>query len=153
PAFLKGQQPFVDHRVATPGYFQAVGMTLRKGRWFTEQDDAHATPVLLINETAARRFFPGRDPVGKRLKFGDGESDTSEIMGVVAHLKNEDLEERADPAAYTPFGQQPWRLMNLILRARQDPTPMASAIRSEVRALDRGVPVSQVKTLSRMIDE
>jgi putative ABC transport system permease protein len=153
PAFPKGRQPIIHHRVATPGYFHAAGMALQKGRWFTELDDAQAPPALLINETAARRFFPGRDPVGERLKFGDGERDTSEIIGVVADVKNEDLEERADPTAYAPFAQKPGRQMNLILHTRQDPTPLASAVRSEVRELDRGVPVSQVKALSRMIDE
>jgi putative ABC transport system permease protein len=87
------------------------------------------------------------------LKFGDGERDTTEIIGVVADVKNEDLEERADPTAYAPFAQQPWRQMNLALRARQDPAPLAPAVRAEVRALDRSVPVSQVKAMSRMIDE
>jgi putative ABC transport system permease protein len=153
PTFPKGRGPIVHHRVATPGYFKAIGTALRKGRLFTEQDDVRAAPVVLINETVARRFFAGRDPVGERLKFGDGKRDTAEIIGVVTDVKNEDLEEQADPTVYAPFAQQPWRQMNLIIHARQDPTPLASAARGSVRALDRGVPVSYVKTLRRMIDE
>jgi putative ABC transport system permease protein len=150
PPFPKGRGPMVHHRVATPGYFKAIGMTLRNGRLFTEQDDARSAPVVLINETVARRFFTGRDPIGERLKFG---RDIAEIIGVVTDVKNEDLEEQADPMVYAPFAQQPWRQMNLIIHARQDPAPLASAVRGSVRALDRGVPVSYVKTLRRMIEE
>jgi putative ABC transport system permease protein len=109
--------------------------------------------VVVINETVARRFFSDREPIGERLKFGDGARDTVEIIGVVADVKNEDLEEQADPTVYVPFAQQPWRQMNLILHTRQDPTQSVHAAREAVRALDKGVPVSEVKTLRRMIDE
>jgi putative ABC transport system permease protein len=153
PAFPEGREPFTQHRVATPGYFAAIGTALRQGRLFTERDDAQAPPVVLVNEAMARRFFPGREPVGGRLKFGGGERETLEIVGVVADVKNDDLEERADPAVYVPYAQQPWGTMNLIVRAPQEPAHLAAAVRGEVRALDRHVPVSQVKTLRRMIDE
>jgi putative ABC transport system permease protein len=153
PALSKGRGPIVHHRVATPGYFKAIGTALRKGRLFTEQDDARATPVVLINETVAKRFFPGRETVGERLKFGDGEKDILEIIGIVADVKNEDMEEQADPTVYVPYAQQTWSLMYLIVHTKQEPALLAAAVRSEVHALDRSVPVSQVKALRRMIDE
>jgi putative ABC transport system permease protein len=152
PAFPRGRGPIVHHRVATPGYFKAIGTALRKGRLFTEQDDDRATPVVLINETVAKRFFPGREPVGERLKFGDGERGILEIIGIVADVKNDDMEERADPTVYVPYAQQTWPLMYMIVRTSQEPALLAAAVRAEVRALDRSVPVSHVKTLQRMID-
>jgi putative ABC transport system permease protein len=162
PPFPKGAQPFVQHRVATPGYFNAIGTALRRGRLFTDQDDAQAVPVVLVNETFARRFLPDLEPVGERLKMGDDEKKTLEIIGVVADVKNDDVEERPDPAVYLPYAQQPWGTMNLIIHTghtghtehtKQEPTLVAASVRSEVRALDRNVPVSQIKTLLRMIDE
>jgi putative ABC transport system permease protein len=153
PAFPKGREPFIQQRVATPGYFQAIGTALRRGRLFTAQDDAQAAPVVLVNETMARRFFPNREPIGERLKFGAGERDTLEIIGVVADVKNDDLEEQADPAVYVPYAQQPWGTMNLIVYAQQDPAQLAAAVRGAVRALDRNLPISHVKPLRRMLDE
>ena len=155
-ALPKGAEPFVQHRVATPGYFNAIGTALRKGRLFTEQDDAQAAPVVLVNETFARRFLPDREPVGERLRLGNDETKTLEIIGVVADVKNDDVEERADPGVYVPHAQQPWGTMNLIIHTRymkQEPTQVAASVRGEVRTLDRNLPVSQIKTLRRMIDE
>ncbi len=153
PPFPLDREPLVEHRVATPNYFNAIGTALRKGRLFTEQDNAQALPVVLINETVAKRFFPTREPIGERLKFGASDRETVEIIGIVADVKNDDLEERADPTVYIPFAQQPRPTMNLIIHAHQEPTRLAAAVRSEVRALDRNLPVSQIKTLNRMIDE
>jgi putative ABC transport system permease protein len=159
PAFPRGAEPFAQHRVATPGYFNAIGTALRKGRLFTEQDDAQAAPVVLVNETFARRFLTDLEPVGERLKIDGDEKKTLEIIGIVADVKNDDVEERPDPAVYVPYAQQPWGTMNLIIHTghtkhtKQEPTLVAASVRSEVRALDRNVPVSRIKTLLRMIDE
>ena len=153
PAFPKGREPFVQHRVATPGYFKAIGTDLRRGRLFNDRDDARGQRVLLINEMMARMFFPGQEPVGQRLKFDALPDETLEIIGVVADVKNDDLEERADPAVYAPYAQRPWPMMNLIVRANQAPALLASAVRGQVRALDRNALVSRVKPLRQMIDE
>jgi putative ABC transport system permease protein len=96
-------------------------------------------------------FFPGQEALGERLQFGGDE--TLEIVGVVADVKNDDLEERADPAVYVPYAQAPWRTMNLIVHTTQEPLVLARAVRGEVSALDRTLPVSRVKTLQQMIDE
>jgi putative ABC transport system permease protein len=152
PPFRKGAEPFVQDRVATPGYFQAIGTALRKGRLFTDQDDERSTPVVLINETLARRFFHS-EPVGEHMRFDSQDRQSMEVIGVVADVKNDDLEEQADPTIYLPYTQQPWRTMNLVVHTTQEPTSVAGSIRSEVRGLDPTVVVSQVKTLVRMIDE
>ena len=153
PPFPRGREPESELRVATPGYFDAIGTALRSGRLFTEQDDARATKVVLINETFARRFLPGQQPIGQRLQLGGSEKDVREIIGVVADVKNDDLDEQPDPSMYVPYAQNVALTMNLVIRAKQDPVQLASAVRSEVRSLDPSLPVSNVKTISQMIYE
>ena len=153
PPFRKGEEPFVEVRVTTPGYFEAIGTALRRGRLFTAQDDAKAGRVILVNETFAKRYLPGQQPIGQRLHLGGDDKETQEIIGVVADVKNDDLEEIVDPTSYLPYSQNANRTMNLVIRGTQDPTRLVSAVRSEVRALDPALPVSNVKTVSQMIDE
>jgi putative ABC transport system permease protein len=153
PPFRKGEEPYVGIRVATPGYFDAIGTALRRGRLFAAQVDAKAARVILVNETFAKKFLPGQQPIGQRLTLGGEEKEIDEIIGVVADVKNDDLDEAADATAYLPYSQNPNRTMSLVIRGTLDPTRLVSAVRSEVRALDPGLPVSNVKPVSQMIDE
>jgi putative ABC transport system permease protein len=151
--FTKGAEPYVEIRVTTPGYFDAIGTSLRGGRLFTAQDDAKAGRVILVNETFARKYLPGQQPIGQRIELGGEEKEIHEIIGVVADVKNDDLDEAPDPAAYLPYSQNSYLTMNLIIRGTQDPTRMVSGVRSEVNALDPAIPVSNIKTISQMIYE
>jgi putative ABC transport system permease protein len=153
PPFPQGQEPDPQVRVTTPDYFEAIGTALRRGRLFSAQDDANATRVVLINEAFARKFLPGQEPIGQRINFGGGEKETQEIIGVVADVKNDDVDEAVDPIAYSPYAQNPWSTMSLVIRGTQDPTRLASAVRSEVQALDPNLPVSNIKPVRQMIDE
>ena len=153
PPFTQGQEPDAQIRVATPEYFEAIGTELRRGRLFNAQDDANAARVVLINEAFARRFLPDQEPIGQRLNFGGSEKETQEIIGVVADVKNDDLDEAVDPIAYSPYAQNVRLSMNLVVHATQDPTRLASAMRSEVQALDPNLPVSNIKPVRQMIDE
>ncbi len=150
--FRKGEEPFVGVRVATPGYFDAIGTALRQGRMFGPQDDQKAGGVILVNETFAKKFLPGQQPIGQRLQLGD-EKETHEIIGVVADVKNDDFDETVDPTSYLPYSQNARRTMNLVIRGTQDPTQLVAVVRREVRALDPTLPVSNAKTVSQMIDE
>lgn len=153
PPFRKGEEPYVETRVTTPGYFDAIGTGLRRGRLFNAQDDANAGRVILVNEAFAKRFLPGREPIGQRIDFSSGGKETLEIIGVVADVKNEDLDEAPDATSYLPYSQNPNRTMNLVVRGTQDSTRLVASVRSEVRALDPSLPVSNVKPLTQMIDE
>ncbi len=153
PPSAKGQEPYVEIRSATPGYFDAIGTSLRRGRLFTAQDDANAGRVILVNEEFSRRFLPGRQVVGQRLELDGDPKEIDEIIGVVADVKNDDLDEAPDPAAYLPYSQNPFLTMNLIIRGTQDPTRVVSGVRNEVHALDPALPVSNIKTISQMIYE
>jgi putative ABC transport system permease protein len=151
--FPQGQEPNASTRVATPTYFESIGTALRRGRLFNAQDDAKSARVVLVNEAFANKFLPGEDPIGQRLNFGGDEKQTTEIVGVVADVKNDDLEEAADPTAYLPYLQNVRLAMNLVIRGTQDPTPLAAAVRSEVQTLDPNLPVSNIKTVGEMINE
>jgi putative ABC transport system permease protein len=151
--FPKGQEPYSELRIATPGYFDAIGTLLRSGRLFNDHDDVKAAPVILINETFARRFMPGQEPIGRRIDLGGGEKGIREIVGVVADVKNDDLDEQPDPTLYLVHSQNASRAMSLVIRATEDPTRLASAVRSEVHALDPNLPVSNIKTVNQMIYE
>ena len=151
--FPKGQEPFAQVRVATPGYFDAIGTTLRQGRLITEQDDAKAARVVLINETFAKKFLPGEQAVGLRMNFGGDQKEIYEVVGVVADVKNDDLDEQPDPSLYLPYAQNVWSSMSLIVFATQDPTRLTSAVRAEVSALDPNLPVYNVKPVRQMINE
>jgi putative ABC transport system permease protein len=152
PPFRKGEEPFVGVRVTTPGYFDAIGTALRQGRMFGPPDDMKAGAVILVNETFAKKFLPGQQPIGQRLQLGDGK-ETHEIIGVVADVKNDDFDEAVDPMSYMPYSQNPRRTMNLVIRGTNDPTQLVYVVRSEVRALDPTLPVSNAKTVRQMIDE
>jgi putative ABC transport system permease protein len=150
--FTKGEEPYVEIRVSTPGYFDAIGTSLRGGRLFTAQDDAKASRVILVNEKFARKFLPGQQPIGQRLELGGEEKETHEIIGVVADVIDDDFDE-PDATAYLPYSQNSYLTMNLVIRGTQDPTRMVSGIRNEVHALDPALPVSNIKTVSQMIYE
>jgi putative ABC transport system permease protein len=153
PAFPRAQQPSVQHRVATPGYFKAIGTALRRGRLFTAQDDSAAPRVVLVNEAMERLFFPGQEPIGEHLIFGDRNNEKVEIIGVVADVKNDDLEEQADATVYMPYAQSPTRTMNLIVKTNQEPAAFAGVARIQVSSLDPMLPVSNIKTLVQMVEE
>src|SRR5205823_7314015 len=91
--------------------------------------------------------------IGQRLNFSDDEKTTTQIIGVVADVKNDDIDEAPDPTAYLPFLQNARFTMSLVIRGTQDPTPLATAVRSEVQVLDPNLPVSNIKTVGEMINE
>ncbi len=154
---VEGQPPAEpDHRPVgwyssvTPGYFRALGIRLLSGREFTEADTADAPKAVVISETMARRYFPGDEPLGKRLVFGGGK-DLREIVGVISDVKFFGLSLDARPSMYFPQAQTPARGMSLVVRTQGDPLALASAIRGQVSALDRDLAVSSVMTMEQLV--
>jgi putative ABC transport system permease protein len=153
PTFEKGKEPFAEWRIATPGYFAAIGTELRKGRLFNAQDDAKAPRVVLVNEAFAARYLKGLDPAGQRVRFGDAKSGSSEIIGVVANVMNEDLDGPQEPGVYLPFAQSPSSRMNLVIRAPGAHTRIAPAVRESLAALDPRLPLSEIKAMEQVVYE
>jgi predicted permease len=150
------QQPATSVRFASPGYFAALGIPLVRGRAFTADDRGGAPPVLVINETAARRFFPGRDPIGERVALGmtrDSVRLGGEIVGVVGDVHDFGLDAEAQPQMYAPFDQWPMSYLSVVVRTTGEPTALAAAARRIVRELDPTLPVARLTTLEQSVAE
>src|SRR5262245_8285457 len=152
PPFEKGKEPGGDYRVVTPGYFDAIGMSLRRGRDFTAGDNEQSPAVAIVNETFARRFIPNQEAIGQRV-IPLGADRPIEIVGVVGDIKDQNLDRVPFPALYVPYAQEPRSSMGIALRAAADPTALAGAASDEVMNLDPALPVSNLKTVERLIHE
>ncbi len=155
PPFPPGQQPSSDRRVTSPGYFQAMGVPLRQGRFFAGHDQPKSTPVMIINETFARRFFPGENPVGKRVIPGEGRQPvTREIVGVVGDVRHAGLDVETTPEYYVPYTQVSASNLTLITRTTsRDPASLAGPVRDAVRAIDKEQPVYNIRPMTQLLDE
>jgi putative ABC transport system permease protein len=140
-----------------PGFFRTLGIPILSGRDFTAQDDLKTTPVIIINQTLARRFFPNENPVGKRISTGIGngykQPPMREIIGVVGDVKQEGLEADVAPAAYVAVAQSPFDVMTFVVRTGADPASVVAAARNEVAAVDKDLPIFDVKTLDQHVSE
>jgi putative ABC transport system permease protein len=152
--FAPGQAPTADRRIVSPNYHETARVPLLKGRLLTEQDRAGAQPVMLINETFARRIFAGEEPVGRRLVFGTGaQAVVREIVGVVGDVRHAGLEQEAGLEYYLPFGQHNFARMTVVARAAEgtDPNALAAPLRAIVREADGGAPVFNVRTMDQLL--
>ena len=150
--------PIVNYSLVLGDYFQTLGVPLKRGRFFTDADRAGAPPVILVNETLARRFWPGEDPVGKRLTIGMPEMHLPwlTVAGVVGDVNQNEPDEELRPHIYEPYLQASgysWiRKMNLALRTSGDPLALAAAVRREVAELDPELPVTRLRTIQQILD-
>ncbi|MCI0490161.1 MAG: ABC transporter permease [Blastocatellia bacterium] len=149
------ERPRVDGRTVQPDYYRAMGIRLAGGRDFNERDDAQATKVAIINETLARLHFPGEDPIGKRIRlnsvFVQGEPPLREIVGIVGDVKHHNLSMETRPEVYVPLAQDPFQEFFVVMKAESDPHRFVGAIRSEVQALDRDLPIYDVHALDERL--
>lgn len=137
--------------VTTPGYFQTLQIPLIAGRTFTDQDVEQSTKVVIVNQTMARKLWPGESPLGKRITIWRDEQFPREIVGVVGDTRAT-LDTEAEPQMYTPFAQEAgWSGMSLVVRTNGDPLNAAAAARNEIRAFDKGIPVFNVKTMNDVL--
>ena len=148
---LPSETPVTWYRLVSASYFDTMGMTLRRGRGFEARE---AAPSAIVNETMARRYFPGDDAIGQRIRFGGGTDDPwFTIVGVVADAKVQGAREETRAETFLPYWQFTERGMNVIVKAAVDPAPLAGPLRQAVYSIDRNVPVSQVITLGRIVSD
>jgi len=141
------------YNAVTPGYFGLVGIPLLAGRDFQASDEADAPPVLVVNEAFGRRFWPGQDPVGKRVSWGD-DGPGAEIVGVVrdAMYGLPDLKRReAEPHLWVPRAQRYHDLVQVHVRARGAVGPALAALRDEIRLLDDDLPILELSSMEGMV--
>jgi len=151
-----------SHAEVLGDYFQAAGIPLRRGRWFDSRDRPGTEPVLLINETLARQYFPGKDPIGEQIKLGSRQSPDPwyTIIGVVGDAKNDGLARDVRPQTYEAYAQLDdisirtrANSMVLAIRARSQPEELASAVRAVVARLDPELPVTNLATTRAAVEE
>lgn len=144
-----GRKPTsANYTLVDEGYFRALRIPLVAGRAFAAADRKGAPPVMVVNQTLARRFWPGENPMGKRLRvFGE----EHEVVGVARDGKYHELGEEPTSFLYLPIAQQGAERMTLFVRARTEPGPALAAVRREVAALDPDVPLQQAMPFSAMV--
>ncbi len=148
------QRPLAAIQNVTTAYFRTLGVPLKRGREFSEHDNATAPLTAIINESLAREFWPaypgGLDPVGQRILIG-ARANPIQIVGIVADM-HQDLEDDPLPAVFRPFDQFPLASAGFFVRTAGDPSPFVRAVRDQVIAIDRDQPVSQVQTMDDLIE-
>ena len=133
-------------RSVTPDYFDAMGIRITSGRGFRPSDKSDAPRVVVINETLAASYFPGTDPLGKKLRFV-GDTNTMEIVGIVSNTRTENLTEQAGSEIYFSLWQNGAFSKHLIVRTSGDPRALMASIRQELHSLDPTSAVEHVKTM------
>jgi predicted permease len=163
--FANGHFEFVDdpsaagyawYGVATAGYFRALQVPLVRGRVFEETDSLRAPQVAVINETAARKFWPNEEPIGKRIRWAGMDrydSNVVTIVGVVGDVRHSSLKQQPDPEIYMHFFQRPARSRDadLVVRARMDAARLPNLLREEFRSADAALPV-RFQSMASVVD-
>jgi putative ABC transport system permease protein len=160
PPAAPGQEPTAAYKIITPDFFQAMGTRLVAGREFSARDTEGATPVAIISETVARRYWPHANPVGSHLTVlarvysgqGSGADQPLEIVGVVKDVRNDDLW-NPEPDVYVPFQQHPAPSVFLVVRTAVPPMSVMPAVRNLVLALDKEQPVNDIRTMSEIVSQ
>jgi predicted permease len=149
------QRPIAIIQQISPDYFRTLAIPLKRGRAFTIGDNAGSPGVVVIDESLARRFWPqyprGENPVGQRLLVGRGPQQL-QIVGIAADVHQQGRDTAPMPGVYLPDAQQPPQAAILMIRTRSDPASFAAAVRKQVLALDHNQPVSNIATLSAVLD-
>ena len=151
--YKDGEYPTAFVRVVTDGYVKAMGMTLKKGRDFTERDSLkNAAPVMMINETLARRLWPGQDPIGKLIN-GDCVDGSREVIGVVGDVRHVALEQASGSEMYMPLRQcQDWGSLDLVVRSTLPLPLLSERVDAALHPLIPDLPKASMRPLTRLVD-
>ncbi|HEX9704550.1 MAG TPA: ABC transporter permease [Gemmatimonadales bacterium] len=144
------RQPQADFRIASPGYFETMGIAVLRGRTLTEHDRADAPPVVVVNQVLVNQLLPGEDPIGKRIRyFRTGPF--AEIVGVVGQVHHRSLDAAPRPEIYISYRQLQYGAMTVVVRAAGDPLALAEPIKAAVFATDPVQPITQIATMNDLL--
>jgi putative ABC transport system permease protein len=147
----KGMEPEVMVNTVMPNYFETVGIPFIRGRLFGDQDQANTQPVLIINQTMARKFWPNQDPLGKQIKSAqDGSAGT--VVGVVGDAKHYWLEEESKPQMYAAYSQQPGLFATVVIRTTVEPLSLSESVRQAVWKVDSDQPMWKMRTVEFLVN-
>jgi predicted permease len=152
PAVPDEELPAIDNDLTGPGYFKTMGIAMIAGRDFTERDDRSGPRVAIVNESMARRFWPGEKVLGKRFRTGN-DGPWHEIVGLVRDVRHVSVDEEPLPAFYRPFAQQYYSRMQLFVRTGGDPLALVTPIREVVHDLAPRVTIPSIETLAAIHSE
>jgi len=150
-AFPEGEDPHSKKRIASAGYFEALGIPLLAGRTFTERDRAGAPEVVIITESLARRYWPDGDALGSRVRYLWGSEGEQEVVGLVGDVKHDGLDRPADGMIFRPAGQFVQSGFAVVVKGSGDPLRRVDAVRAAVRAVDPDVPVRVPGTMESIV--
>ena len=162
PITVEGRTPLAgekflnaDERLVGGHYFEAMGIPLRLGRLFTDQDDTNKPIVVIVDEYMADQLWPRQDPIGKRFHIVELQSKDpwQTVVGVAGRVKQDTLDSNPRIAFYLPHTQFPTRAMTVVLRDSTDPSAMVTAVKNELRVLDPDLPMYYVRTMRQRMDE
>ena len=159
PALRPEDKPMSNHRTISPDYFRALKIPLSRGREFDERDNQHAPPVIIVNETFARRFFPGTEALGQRITI-EGESGENavpparEIIGIVGDVRHESLDTESGAEYYVPYTQAPEAVMSLVVRSSADsPVGLAVSMREVIKQIDKDQYVGAIQPMTKLVTD
>jgi putative ABC transport system permease protein len=155
PLDKRGEMRNAIIQTISPNFFQLLNIALRQGRLLNDADGAEAPSVAVISESLARRYFPGENPLGQHLKAGsmDSERPWMTIVGVVDDVHYSWIEKQDVPTIYGPFRQAPPYYTAIMLRAPGDPLQFVSPLREQIAALNPELPLYNIKSMDRLINE
>jgi putative ABC transport system permease protein len=147
----KGQEPRAITLAVSTGYFETMGIPLLSGRALADSDGPNAPPVILVNETMARKYWGDADPIGKQVHFPEVET-TAAVVGVVGDAKHYALDEEQRPQAYISYMQDPGIFATLVARTNGDPMTFSAAVRQAVWNVDGDQPVWKIRSVESLIE-
>ena len=154
PAPAAGDAPVTEVRVTDENFFRTMNIPVSAGRTFTEQEATGERHVVVISQDLARQYFPGEDPIGKRITVEMTDKPVpTEIIGVVGDIKHQSLDTETRPMVYWPHPQLPYSSMTLVIRTAGEPLSLAAAAQREIRQMDKDQPVSDVRTMKAWLGE
>jgi putative ABC transport system permease protein len=145
-----GKDPLIAFRQVDTGYFDAMGTRLLRGRTFNSGDSSSGLPVIVVNETTAKKYWPRENPLGKHVA-GSRDLVQREVVGVVADVKYNNLNSPNLQELYIPFEQMPWAAMTLLVRSAGNQQTLSAAVRAKVAELDSGVPITHVSSMEEVV--
>ena len=145
-----GRRPQVYLESISPDYPKAMGVPLVEGRAFDGGDDATSAPVIMVNQATVRRFWPNQDPIGKLVWVG--RFPPCQVVGVLGDIKNDTLASPTQPEVFLPFPQMAWPVLYLTLRSSMDSHSLASALRAQIVSVNRGQPITDVRTMEERLE-
>src|SRR6185503_2687363 len=152
PTGAIAEQPMAQTRYISTDYFRAIGIPLRQGRFFSEQDRDKSVPVVIISEAMARRFWPGENPIGKRLTPSfHVEQGAREIIGVVGDVKASGLDVDSSAMMYLPYKQSPRPYMSFVVRTTSNPESLVQTVSKAIYSIDKEQALTDIETMDHVL--